>query len=105
MIGPALAGAAEGDWVCGDTAGIEVLAWLSVSDDRYVIDTQMGISGEGHLAYQKEMPEPAPLLVLSGPLATTFGALHGSLDPAADTPVLLVSGPDGIIMICDQGTR
>ena len=105
MAGPVLAGAADGDWLCGDPAGIELLAWLSVSGDRYVIDTQMNISGEGEIAYQKQVPEPAPLLVLSGPLATTFGALYASLDSATDPPMLQVSDQRGIVMLCDRGTR
>ena len=81
---------------CEDPAGFEVLAWITVTGERYSVETQMQISGDGDLAVQEG---EAGLVVLSGPLATAFGLLGAK---PASGPALTFVDERGPVMICRQ---
>lgn len=81
---------------CADTAGFEVLAWITLTGTRYSLETQMQISGDGDLAMQED---EAGLVVLSGPLATSFGLLGAK---PASGPELTFADERGPVMICHQ---
>ena len=81
---------------CEDPTGFEVLAWITLTGNRYSVETQMQISGEGDVAMQEG---GSGLVVLSGPLDADFGLLGAK---PASGPVLTFVDERGPVMICRQ---
>jgi hypothetical protein len=81
---------------CEDPTGFEVLAWITLKGTHYSVQTQMQISGEGDLALQEG---GRGLVVLTGPLATSFGLLGAK---PASGPKLTFVDERGPVMICRQ---
>jgi len=81
---------------CQDPTGFEVLAWISLSGTHYSVQTQMQVSGEGDLALQEG---GRGLVVLTGPLETSFGLLGAK---PASGPKLTFVDERGSLMICRQ---
>ena len=81
---------------CGDTEGFEVLAWITVTGTHYSLQSQMQVSGDGTLAYQKGGDG---VVVLSGPLVVDFGLLGAKRTAQG---VLTFADERGPVMICRQ---
>ncbi|HTM77408.1 MAG TPA: hypothetical protein VL133_07255 [Devosia sp.] len=81
---------------CKDPTGFEVLAWITLSGTHYSVQTQMQVSGEGDIALQEGS---TGLVVLSGPLTTSFGLLGAK---PASGPKLTFVDERGPLMICRQ---
>jgi hypothetical protein len=71
-------------------------AWVTITGERYSVETQMQISGEGELAVQEF---GRGLVVLSGPLDSAFGLLGAK---PASGPELVFADERGPVMICRQ---
>jgi hypothetical protein len=100
IAGPAMAqSSVSTTYSCGDMAGFEVLAWVTITGEDYSVETQMQVSGAGKLALQEG---GRGIVVLTGPLVTTFGVLGAK---PASGPEMIFSDERGELMICREEDR
>lgn len=79
---------------CEDPTGFEILAWVTLTGTQYSVDTQMQVSGEGEIAFQKD---GNGIVVLSGPLVSDFNLLGAKPISGPEITFVDEAGP---VMIC-----